>query len=126
MAERNPMMAIKNALPVPMLDLERQYTPLRQELIEALTDVLDSRQFILGGAVEAFELAAAEQLGVKHAIGCSSGTDALWLALAGAGIGPGDAVVTTPFSFFATVSAILRAGATPILADIDPQTFNLD
>jgi len=63
---------------------------------------------------------------VKHGLGCSSGTDALWLALAGAGIGPGMAVVTTPFSFFASVSSILRAGATPLLADIEPATFNLD
>jgi dTDP-4-amino-4,6-dideoxygalactose transaminase len=120
------MKATEKPVPVPMLDLERQYAPMRQELLEALAGVLDSRQFILGGAVEAFENAAAEQLGVKHAIGCSSGTDALWLALAAAGIGPGDAVVTTPFSFFASVSAILRAGATPVLADIDPVTFNLD
>src|ERR1700679_3370966 len=120
------MNVIEKSLPVPMLDLERQYAPLRQELLEALTGVLDSRQFILGGAVEAFESAAAEQLGVKHAIGCSSGTDALWLALAAAGIGHGDAVVTTPFSFFASVSAILRCGATPVLADIDAGTFNLD
>jgi len=126
MVERKPMKAAKNAQPVPMLDLDRQYAPLRQELLEALTGVLDSRQFILGGAVEAFESAAAEQLAVKHAIGCSSGTDALWLALAAAGIGPGDGVLTTPFSFFASVSAILRAGATPVLADIDPATFNLD
>jgi len=109
-----------------MLDLERQNQPLRQELLDALAGVLDSRQFILGAAVGAFEAAAAETLGVTHAVGCSSGTDALWLALAAAGIGPGAAVVTTPFSFFASVSAILRAGATPVLADIDPTTFNLD
>jgi dTDP-4-amino-4,6-dideoxygalactose transaminase len=125
MAESKPIKASEKVLPVPMMDLERQYAPLRQELIEALTGVLDSRQFILGEAVETFERAAAEQLGVKHAIGCSSGTDALWLALAAAGIGHGDAVVTTPFSFFASVSAILRCGATPVLADIDAGTFNL-
>jgi dTDP-4-amino-4,6-dideoxygalactose transaminase len=80
----------------------------------------------MGAQVAEFERAAAEKCGVAHAIGCSSGTDALWLALEGAGIGPGDAVVTTAFSFFATVSAILRAGAQPLLADIDPETFNLD
>src|SRR5579863_7080926 len=111
--------------PVPMLDLKRQYEPLRGELMEALAQVLESQQFILGEHVAAFERTAAEQLGVKHALGCSSGTDALWLALAGAGIGAGDKVVTTPFSFFASVSAILRAGAMPVLADIDPMTFNL-
>src|SRR3954452_14541629 len=109
-----------------MLDLERQYQPLRGEILEALAEVLDSRQFILGGAVAEFEKAAAAELGVAHAVGCSSGTDALWLALAAAGIGPGVAVITTPFSFFASVSAILRAGATAVLADIEPATFNLD
>ena len=123
-----------------MLDLKRQYQPLHQELLDAVGQVLETQQFILGEPVAAFEKAAASQLGVAHAIGCSSGTDALWLALAAAGIGspphepgpvgggpgPGDAVVTTPFSFFASVSAILRAGATPVLADIDPGTFNLD
>ena len=109
-----------------MLDLKRQYDPLERELLEALQHVLETQQFILGEQVAAFEKAAAETLGVKHAIGCSSGTDALWLALAAAGIGEGDAVVTTPFSFFASVSAILRAGAKPLLADIDPVTFNLD
>src|SRR3984957_17802091 len=108
-----------------MLDLKRQYEPLRAELMDALGSVLETQQFILGEHVEAFERAAAEQLGVKHALGCSSGTDALWLALAGAGIGSGAGVVTTPFSFFASVSAILRAGATPVLADIDPVSFNL-
>jgi dTDP-4-amino-4,6-dideoxygalactose transaminase len=111
--------------PVPMLDLKRQYEPLRAELMEALGRVLETQQFILGEHVAEFERAAAERLGVKHALGCSSGTDALWLALAGAGIGQGASVVTTPFSFFASVSAILRAGATPVLADIDPVTFNL-
>ncbi|MGA3335233.1 MAG: DegT/DnrJ/EryC1/StrS family aminotransferase [Terracidiphilus sp.] len=122
-----------------MLDLKRQYRPIHQELVEALGHVLETQQFILGEHVAAFERAAAEQLGVAHALGCSSGTDALWLALAAAGIGPGespqrrgpvaedpgDGVVTTPFSFFASVSSILRAGATPVLADIDPVTFNL-
>ena len=114
------------AQPVPMLDLKRQYQPLHQELLNALGQVLASQQFILGETVSAFEKAAAAQLGVVHAIGCSSGTDALWLALAAAEIGPGHAVVTTPFSFFASTSAILRAGATPLLADIDPVTFNLN
>jgi dTDP-4-amino-4,6-dideoxygalactose transaminase len=109
-----------------MLDLERQYRPLREEFLEALAGILDSRQFILGDSVAQFETDAAAHLGVAHAVGCSSGTDALWLALAAAGIGPGMGVVTTPFSFFASVSAILRAGAAAILADIDPRTFNLD
>jgi dTDP-4-amino-4,6-dideoxygalactose transaminase len=116
-----------------MLDLGRQYRPLHGELMAALDHVLETRQFILGEQVAAFERAAQEHLGVGHAVGCSSGTDALWLALAGAGIGAGigpgngsgDAVITTPFSFFASVSAILRAGATPVLADIDPVSFNL-
>ena len=108
-----------------MLDLKRQYRAIHEELVEALGQVLETQQFILGEHVAAFERAAAEQLGVRHALGCSSGTDALWLALAAAGIGPGMSVVTTPFSFFASVSSILRAGATPVLADIDPVTFNL-
>jgi dTDP-4-amino-4,6-dideoxygalactose transaminase len=109
-----------------MLDLKRQYRPLHRELLDAVEAVLEKQQFILSEPVAAFERAAAGRLGVAHAVGCSSGTDALWLALAAAGIGPGQAVVTTPFSFFASVSAILRAGAIPVLADIDPATFNLD
>jgi dTDP-4-amino-4,6-dideoxygalactose transaminase len=92
-----------------MLDLKRQYSPIHQELLDALDQVLQTHQFILGEPVAVFERAAAAQLGVAHAVGCSSGTDALWLALAAVGIGPGAAVVTTPFSFFASVSAILRA-----------------
>jgi dTDP-4-amino-4,6-dideoxygalactose transaminase len=109
-----------------MLDLKRQHEPLLLELLEAIGHVLETQHFILGEPVAAFEQGAAEHLGVAHAVGCSSGTDALWLALAATGIGPGDLVVTTPFSFFASVSAILRAGAAPVLADIDPATFNLN
>ncbi len=108
-----------------MLDLERQYRPIHGELMDALERVLKSRQFILGDQVAHFERLSAEQLGVKYALGCSSGTDALWLALADTGAGPGVGVVTTPFSFFASVSSILRCGATPVLADIDPVTFCL-
>ena len=109
-----------------MLDLGRQYQPLHGELVEAVAHVLETRQFILGEPVANFERAAAAELGVSQAIGCSSGTDALWLGLAAAGIGPGMAVITTPFSFFASVSCILRAGATPVLADIESTTFNLN
>jgi dTDP-4-amino-4,6-dideoxygalactose transaminase len=108
-----------------MLDFARQYTGIREEILTAITRACDSQQFILGPTVESFERTAATACGAAHAIGCSSGTEALWLCLAAAGIGPGDAVITTPFSFFATVSAILRAGAQPLLADIDPATFNL-
>jgi len=116
---------VKVTQAVPMLDLKRQYAPLRDELLTAVDRILETQQFILGEPVAEFERAAATHLGVDHAIGCSSGTDALWLAIAAAGIGPGDAVVTTPFSFFASVSAILRAGARAVLTDIDPATFNL-
>jgi len=118
--------AVTPAQPVPMLDLKRHYQPLHGELLAALEHVLETQQFILGEQVTAFEHAAALKLGVKHAVGCSSGTDALWLALAAARIGPGSAVITTPFSFFATVSAILRAGARVVLADVDPVTLNLN
>jgi dTDP-4-amino-4,6-dideoxygalactose transaminase len=109
-----------------MLDLSRQYAPIREEILAALAEVLDHRQFILGQPVADFERAAAEHLGVAEAIGCASGTDALWLALAAAEIGPGSTVITTPFSFFASVSSILRAGSRTLLSDIDPVTFNLD
>jgi dTDP-4-amino-4,6-dideoxygalactose transaminase len=109
-----------------MLDLARQYDPIREEILAALAGVLDHRQFILGEPVASFERLAALELGVAEAIGCSSGTDALWLALAAAEIGPDAAVVTSPFSFFASVSSIVRAGAKPLLSDIDPVSFNLD
>ena len=108
-----------------MLDFSRQFAVLRQEILDSIEAVCTSQHFILGPHVTSFEHAAATACAVPHAIGCASGTDAIWLALAAANIGPGDAVVTTPFSFFASVSAILRCGATPLLADIDPTTFNL-
>jgi dTDP-4-amino-4,6-dideoxygalactose transaminase len=111
---------------VPILDLSREYRLIGPLLLQAVEAVFSSQKFIMGPQLAEFEHAAEEKCGVGHAIGCSSGTDALWLALAGAGIGPGDAVITTSFSFFATVSAILRAGARPLLVDIDPETFNLD
>lgn len=111
--------------PVPILDFSRQHAKIGPEILEAIRVVFETQHFILGEAVTSFEEAAASALEVSHAVGCSSGTDALWLALAAAEIRQGDAVITTPFSFFATVSAILRAGAQPILADIDPATFNL-
>ena len=108
-----------------MLDFSRQFTGIRQEILEAIEKVCNSQRFILGPQVGSFETAAAAACSVPYAIGCASGTDAIWLAMAAANIGPGDAVITTPFSFFATVSAILRCGAQPLLADIDPATFNL-
>jgi dTDP-4-amino-4,6-dideoxygalactose transaminase len=116
---------IRNSQPVQMLDFSRQYASIRQELLGAIETVCASQQFILGPQVASFEQAAAIACAAPHAVGCASGTDAIWLALAAANIGPGDAVITTAFSFFASVSAILRCGAQPLLADIDPATFNL-
>ena len=118
--------ALNVPVQVPILDLSREYRLIGPLLLQAVEAVFSSQKFIMGPQLAEFERAAEEKCGVGHAIGCSSGTDALWLALAGAGIGPGDAVITTCFSFFATVSAILRAGARPLLVDIDPETFNLD
>src|SRR3984957_7839836 len=111
---------------VPMLDLQRQYLQLREEVLAAIETVCASQHYILGSEVEAFERELAKFCGAREGIGCASGTDALWLALAAAGVQPGDQVLTTPFSFFASASAIVRAGARPVFADIDPKTFNLD
>lgn len=109
-----------------MLDFSRQYQTIRVEILKAIEQVCDGQHFILGEEVHEFEAAVASLTGVKHGIGCASGTDALWMAMAAAEIGPGDAVITTPFSFFSTISSILRTGAQPLLADIDPRTYNLD
>jgi dTDP-4-amino-4,6-dideoxygalactose transaminase len=113
-------------LRVPSLDLAREYSAIGPTILSAVERVFSTQNFIMGAQVAEFEQAAARKCGAQQAIGCSSGTEALWLALTGAGIGRGQVVVTTPFSFFATVSAILRAEAQPALADIDPESFNLD
>ncbi len=110
---------------IPMLDLQRQYDAVGAEIEAAVLEVCRAGRFVLGREVGEFERAVEQGYGVTAAVGCASGTDALWLAMAAVGIGPGDAVVTTPFSFFATASSILRAGATPVFADIDPVSFNL-
>ena len=111
---------------VPLLDLHRQFESIREETLLAVTRVLESQHLILGEEVEAFEAEFSKLIGCGATVGCGSGTDALWLALAAAGISPGDEVLTTPFSFFASTSAIIRAGARPVFADIEATTFNLD
>ena len=111
---------------VPLLDLRRQYEQVRPEVLVAVERVCASQHYVLGPEVEAFEREIAGFCGAREAVGCASGTDALWLALVAARVQPGDQVLTTPFSFFASASAIARAGARPVFADIDPGTFNLD
>jgi dTDP-4-amino-4,6-dideoxygalactose transaminase len=112
-------------MPVPLLDLRAQLATIRDEVTAAMTDVVDSQLFILGQRVEELERAVAALSHTKHAVGCASGTDALLLALRALECGPGDEVITTPFTFFSTASTIHNVGATPVFVDIDPETYNI-
>jgi dTDP-4-amino-4,6-dideoxygalactose transaminase len=111
---------------IPLIDLSGQHRQIRSEAIKAIHEIFDSQRFVLGENVREFETAIAKDTGARFAIGLASGTDALHLALLAMGIGAGDEVITTPFTFFATAGAISRTGAKPVFADIDSATYNLD
>jgi dTDP-4-amino-4,6-dideoxygalactose transaminase len=117
---------MKTSVTVPLLDLQAQYQPLRDELLAAVTRVCDSQRFILGPEVDALERELARALGVAHAVTVSSGTDAILATLMALGVGPGDEVITPTFSFFATAGCVARVGGTPKLVDIDPASYNVD
>jgi dTDP-4-amino-4,6-dideoxygalactose transaminase len=110
---------------VPLLDLTAQYARIRADVLRAIEEVCDSQRFILGPTVERFEREMADRIGVAHAIGMSSGTDALLAALMAAGVGHGDEVITPTYSFFATAGCVWRLGARPVLVDVDPATLNV-
>lgn len=111
---------------IPLLDLAALHAPLRDEIMAAMARVVDSQKFIMGEDVKELEQMIAEYSGTRFAVGCASGSDALFLALLAAGVGPGDCVLTTPYTFFATVGAITRVGAKPVFVDIDAATYNID
>ncbi len=111
---------------VPMLDLNAQYEPMKDKVLQAMTEVFESKRFVNGPQVKELEEKLAEYCHCKHAIGVTSGSDALLISLMAFGIGEGDEVITTPFTFFATAGSIFRVGAKPVFVDIDPKTYNID
>lgn len=111
---------------IPLLDLDKQNAPIREECLKAIKRVIDSNRFILGPEVDALEKEIADYCGAGSAVGVTSGTDALLVSFMALGVGPGDEIITTPFTFFATVGSVLRVGAKVVFADIDPVTFNID
>jgi dTDP-4-amino-4,6-dideoxygalactose transaminase len=120
------MMQNKARIKIPMLDLKSQYESIEGDVEDAVKRVLRSQQFILGPEVKAFEEELAAYCEASYAVGCASGSDAILLALMACGVKPGDEVITTPFTFFATAGSVVRLGARPVFVDIDPSTFNLD
>jgi dTDP-4-amino-4,6-dideoxygalactose transaminase len=120
------MSSVDGKSTISFLDLKAQFATIRDDVMDAVTRVMESQHFILGTEVQLFEEEIAQMLGVKYAVSCASGSDALTLAMMAYGIGPQDEVITTPFTFFATGGSIARLGARPVFVDIDPETFNID
>src|SRR5687768_9272262 len=120
------MAQAKHSMKIPLIDLKAQYVSIRDDVRAAVDRVFESQHFVMGPEVVALEAEVAAYCQTKEAIGCASGSDALLLALMALDVGPDDEVITSPFSFFATASAIARLGARPVFVDIDPRTYNLN
>src|SRR3989338_7480347 len=116
----------ENAVRVPLFDLKRQFRSIEPEIMRSIRDIFKNQRFVLGPYGEKLEREIARFVGVPYAVGVANGSDSLYLALLALGVGPGDEVVTTPFTFFATAGAVSRVGARPVFVDIDPRTFNID
>jgi dTDP-4-amino-4,6-dideoxygalactose transaminase len=123
---RGVLLLNREIIKIPLVDLKAQYLSIKNEIDEAIQKTIENTQFILGPEVKALEGSVADYIGVKYAVGVASGTDALLISMLAGGIGPGDEVITTPFTFIATAETISRCGAVPVFVDIDPDTYNID